>query len=140
MSSQGQISKKISDDFKSLELKIVIKNHTSNKEIISSPNHPISITEVLDKGFILNLPPFSGSQGHQLLLDVYLNEGDEKILDFSATAKIIDIDTSDPMIMRTSVKFAQFDPFTWKKFLRTYEDSQNQIQKLLTSLRGANHD
>ena len=114
-----------------------MNNITSSRHIDTKVSYPISISEFLEKGLVLNLPPLTCSQGHQLMLDIHLHDGTEKILIFNTTAKIIEMETSVSEIVRVTVKFVQYDPFIWKKFQRLYLDCQNDLQTLLSSLKGS---
>jgi hypothetical protein len=136
MTSEDDVAKKIAEYCKSFEIKVDVKNITSSRNIIPKQESPISISEFLEKGMVLYLPPLTCSQGHQLMLDIELHEANEKILAFNSTAKILSIESTDSDLIRVSVKFAQFDPFIWKKLQRIYSESQEKLQVLLGSLKG----
>ncbi len=135
MDSNDNSALKSAEYSKTFELKINVNNITSSINVSSKSKLPITISEFLEQGLIVNLPPRTCSQGHQLMLDVHLSEGSKEILVFNTTAKILDIETSDEEAIRVTVKFVQYDPMIWKKFQSIYEDCQIELQHLLVRLK-----
>jgi len=129
---------KFAEGFQSFKLVLTVKNITSNRDIPGREHFPITVAEFIDKGLILNLPPLTCAQGHQLMLDINLSKEKKEILHFSTTAKIIDLETNEHGFNRVSLKFVQYDPLIWKKFLRIFETCQEELQELLDTLKNEN--
>ena len=136
MKKNENFAEKFAEGFKqSLDLLLTVKNITSNRDIPCRKEFPITISEFIDKGLILNLPPLTCAQGHQLLLDINLSKEKHEILHFSTTAKIIALEANEHGFNRVSLKFVQYDPLIWKKFLRVFQTCQDELQELLESLK-----
>lgn len=147
------------DDFKSLKLDIAIENQTSHvtiyenrrifpkgkDEVIEEGHFPVVMFQVLEKGFILELPARACSVGHVLKIFIETrNLPVNKKYTFIARVKALQDDRDNPSKksdattrQQFELELTNFDPELWQAFQNIFESKQAEITEFFESAKGS---
>ena len=147
-------------DFKSLRLIISIENQTTKNfifdnrrifpkgkdEIIEEGDYPIHLSEFLDTGFVIDVPPRTCSVGHtiKVMIETRNLEVNKK---FTFSGRVKEFPDELPTRARKGgtssmdrqqfiIELSQYDPDHWKSFMEIFEGRQAEILDFFESSKG----
>lgn len=137
------------DDFKSVEWDISLSNSTTGtaikdgmriygsakQEKSDSEDLRIRFVEFLDKGFVLEVPANSCSDGHNLLLDI-ATKGASKDIKLKGSAKVTKVEKLENKKLQIEVNLVQYDDAQWQAMKAIFSDRQNDILEFFKAVKG----
>ena len=121
-------------DFNSAVLVIDFVNNTTTTK--TRNEGVIQIIEILDKGFLLELPSKSCSSGHNISLRIEAILPNKEKLIFETTAKVDEHKPLEDHVDQVKVTFMQYNEEQWKKFTAIFSNRQKQIEDFFTAAKG----
>lgn len=127
------------NNFKSLELKISGKNHTTGVTIPIKPQ--ILLIEIGEQSFVLEIPKRSCAQNHLLTLKIEVESPNtKKQFAFDCTAKVTELMSSKSSSNETTdeahCELVQFEEKTWLDFRAIFSTRQDEITEFLSGVKG----
>ncbi|MGE0615884.1 MAG: hypothetical protein AB7P04_09600 [Bacteriovoracia bacterium] len=127
------------DDFKSITLKIGLKNITTNTEVGGHLKDPkkrdVQLVEFLEQGLSVEVPVNTGARGHHVLLKVE-TEGATPNLVFEATAKIDELENLNAERAQLSLTLIQYEEEHWERLQKTFSSRQDDILAFFEAVKG----
>ncbi len=139
------------NDFKSIEILIEVDNTTARtgvknfeetdlkseglkKTKKTKVNDDVQIIELHEKGVVLQLPPNSCSEGHNLTLTLESVSPTNRV-PFTTTSKVESVERMEDAQWVT-LRFLQFQDVDWISFNKVYGARQAQILEFFESVKG----
>jgi hypothetical protein len=135
------------EDFNSIRLHLQFKNITTKTELRdgvrfyagekqeAGDSQEIALVEFLDGGLVVEVPPRSGAEGHQISITV-LTEGVDPEIKFVGSGAVEDIAPVESGRERFAILFTEKDDGAWNAILSIYARRQQEIMDFLAAVKG----
>lgn len=121
-------------DFDGITLSLDFSNATTGFKPTKGRN--AELVQWLEKGFVLSLPQRSCAIGHQLLVEMSVQEpGKKNTLVFECTTKVEAIEKCDDFDAVTCA-LVQYEEKVWDDLKRIYSERQRAILEFFKAARG----
>lgn len=124
------------NDFESIRVYVKFKNLTTNTEVLEPTRS--ALVESGPELLVLDLPKASCNAKHNVMVEVYYKESAKANakLAFSATGKVRSIQKEEDERLRTEIDLIQFDEEGWKRFMKIFEQRQEDILNFFQQVKG----
>ena len=134
------------DDFKSIEVHLVMINETSStqvmkgrrkygEELVKQASADVKFLEFADKGMVVEVPHPSCEKGHVLTLEIHVT-GIKNDLNFTVTSKVSELEHLAEARDRIHVTLVAHDEFFWNAFRSVFQKRQQDISDFFFAAKG----